>query len=36
MIQGVEARYILTDVWAMLAMEAVLLVVALKKFKVRL
>lgn len=36
MIQGIEARYILTDVWAMLAMEAVLLVVALKKFKVRL
>ena len=36
MIQGVDAQYIRTDVWGMLAMEAVLLVVALKKFKVRL
>lgn len=36
MIQGVDAQYIRTDVWVMCAMEAVLLVVALKKFKVRL
>ena len=36
MIQGVEARYILPDVWPLLVMEAVLLVVSLKKFKVRL
>lgn len=36
MIQGVEARYIMQDVVVMLVMEAVLLVVALKKFKVRL
>ena len=36
MIQGVDAQYILTDVWVMLAMEVVLLVVSLKKFKVRL
>lgn len=36
MIQGVEARYIMQDVVVMLVMEAVLLVVSLKKFKVRL
>ena len=36
MIQGVDAQYIQTDVWVMCAMEAVLLVVALKKFKVRI
>ena len=36
MIQGVDAQYILTDVWVMCVMEAVLLVVALKKFKVRI
>ena len=36
MIQGMDAQYILTDVWVMLAMEAVLLVVALKKFKIRI
>ena len=36
MIQGVDAQYIRTDVWVMLAMEAVLLVVALKKFKIRI
>ncbi len=36
MIQGVEVRYILPDVWPLLVMEAVLLVVSLKKFKVRL
>lgn len=36
MIQGVEARYILQDVWAMCIMEAVLLFVALKNFKIRI
>lgn len=36
MIQGVEARRILADVWPLLLMEAVLLVVALKKFKMRI
>lgn len=36
MIQGVDAHYVQTDVFVMFAMEAVLLVVALKKFKVRI
>ncbi len=36
MIQGVEARYILSDVWPLLVMEAVLLAVSLKKFKIRI
>lgn len=36
MIQGVEAHYVTHDVVVMLVMEVVLLVVALKKFKVRL
>lgn len=36
MIQGVEARFILQDVWVMCVMEAVLLVVSLRKFKLRI
>ena len=36
MIQGVDAQYIRTDVLVMCAMEVVLLVVALKKFKIRI
>lgn len=36
MIQGVEARFILQDVWVMCVMEVVLLVVSLKKFKLRI
>lgn len=36
MIQGVGARYVMQDVWALAVTEAVLLAVSLKKFKVRL
>ena len=36
MIQGVEARFVMQDVWAMVITEAVLLGISLKKFKVRL
>ena len=36
MIQGVEARYVMQDVLAMCVMEAVLLAVSLKNFKLRL
>lgn len=36
MVQGVEFGYVMKDVWALCIMEAVLLAVSLKKFKLRI